>query len=536
MDGEGRERILALGTEPISEASPVGDPVRYDEIFERLQAQMDRIGALTGEEVEWNVVVDLATEILKTKSKDLLVMTYLTLGLFEKDGYAGLAAVFEAYSELLKQFWEGCYPKVKPPHGRYNALQYIVDKIQPLVELRGGEAAKHPREGEKEAVHACAAAVEKLDESVTAAFATQPDTPNLLPLVRAFKALKEKVGPLEAAQPAATESAAAPAAAADGVAPAVQAATAAAPAAVAVPDTFSSATQAVQAVIKVAKYLLTQDNKDARGYRLMRAVHLGGLAAVPKDGIIPGPPAARRQYFENLATSGNWPQLLTEAEGQFATTPLWLDMQRYVALAAKGQGPAFSAVHDGVALETVALQGRLPEIFNLTFKDGTPFADGATKAWLNEIAGQFGGGGGGDGGVGGGDALAEAVDQARKLLAEAKGEEAVKRLSQAMDESAGRRRFRAQLALAGFCLDMNKLALAGSLLEGLEAVIEKYQLDEWEPDLAGRTMADLYSCLCKAKPKPTPDDLKRQADVFARLCRLDPAAALKLESGGAKGK
>lgn len=525
MDSERHEQIVALGKEPISEAAPVGDPVRYEEIFESLQAQMDRIGALTGEEVEWNVVVELATEILKTKSKDLLVMTYLTLGLFENEGYAGLAAAFEAYREFLTTFWEGCFPKVKPPHGRYNALQYIADKILPLVELKAGQAAKHPTDNEKEAVHACADAVAKLDEAVATAFASQPDTPNMLPIVRAFKALKEKVGPLVGAEPAPTEGA--PAAA--------PAAPAAAPVAAAVPDTFSSATQAVQAVVKVAKYLLAQDNKDARGYRLMRAVHFGGLAAPPKDGIIPGPPPARRQFFENLASSGNWPQLLTDAEGQFATTPLWLDMQRYVALAANGQGPAFKAAHDAVALETVALQGRLPEIFNLTFKDGTPFADGATKAWLNEVAGQFGGSGGGGGG-GAGDALAKAIEEARKLLAEAKGEDAVARLSRAMDESAGRRqRFRAQLALAGFCLDMNKLALAGSLLEGLESVIEQYQLEEWEPDLAARALGDLYSCLRKAKPKPTPEDVKRNAEVFARLCRLDPAKALKLEAAGAKG-
>jgi type VI secretion system protein VasJ len=328
----------------------------------------------------------------------------------------------------------------------------------------------------------------------------------------------DTVGPLVAEAPAAAVGA--PAAAA---------------APTAVPETFSSTTQAVQTIVKVAKFLLSQDNKDARGYRLIRAVHFGGLAAAPKGGIIPGPPAPRRQFFENLASSGDWPQLLTEAEGQFATTPLWLDMQRYVALAAKGQGPAFKAAHDAVALETVALRGRLPEVFDLTFKDGTPFADGATKAWLNEVSGEFGGGGGGDGAAQG-DALATAIAEARKLLAEAKKEDAVGRLSQAMESAAGRRqRFRAQLELARFCLDMNKLMLAGSLLEGLEQVIEQYRLDEWEPELAAQAYGSLFMCLRKSKPKPTPDDLKRGAEIFARLCRLDPASALKLEGGAAKG-
>jgi type VI secretion system protein VasJ len=516
MTSERREQIVALGSEPISPASPVGDPVRYDEIFENLQAQMDRIGSLTGEEVEWKVVVELATEILKGKSKDLLVMTYLALGLFESEGYAGLAVAFEAYSGFLKNFWDNCFPKVKPPHGRYNAIQYLAEKIEPLVVLKAGQAAKHPAAGEKEAVHQCVETAAQFDEAVTAAFATQPETPNLLPMLRALKALQAKVGPLGEAAPATAAGAAPAEAAPAGVAAAI-------------PETFSSPTQAVQAVAKVAKYLLTQDNKDARGYRLMRAVHFGGLSMLPKDRVIPAPPQPRRQFFENLAASGNWPQLLTDAEGQFATTPLWLDMQRYVALAANGQGPAFKAVHDAVAQEAVALSGRLPELFDLSFKDGTPFADGGTKAWLNEVAGQFGGGGGGGGLAG--DSLAEAIDEARKLLAKAKGADAVARLTRAMETSASRReRFRAQLALAGFCLDMKKLPLAESLLGGLEGVIDQYQLDEWEPGLAARALGDLYACLLKSRPKPTPDDAQHRAAVFARLCRLDPTAALKLES------
>ena len=78
-----QDEIVALGREPISAERPVGEPCRYDEDFEELQGQLDRLGSLTGEEVQWPRVVELATELLKNKSKDLLVMTYLVLGLFD---------------------------------------------------------------------------------------------------------------------------------------------------------------------------------------------------------------------------------------------------------------------------------------------------------------------------------------------------------------------------------------------------------------------------------------------------------------------
>jgi type VI secretion system protein VasJ len=519
MTPERREQIVALGKDPISPSSPCGDPVRYDEIFERLQAQMDRIGSLSGEVIDWREVVSLSTEILKSKSKDLLVMTYAALGLFETEGYAGLAAAFEAYRQFLTSFWENCYPKIKPPHGRVNAVQYLVDKVLASVELKGGQAKRHPKEDEKKYVHECADAVAQLDSAVTTAFASQPETPNMLQLVRAFKALKEKVGPLVTAAPAAApQPAAAPA---EGTAPGP-----AAP----ISDTFASPAAALQAVIRIAKYLLAQDNKDARGYRLMRSAYFGGWSEPPKDRIVPGPTKPQRESFEKLAADGNWTELLTRAEGQFAVTPLWLDMQRYVAVALNGLGPMYKAAADAVALETLALQSRLPTIFDLCFKDGTPFADAATKAWLNEVGGRLGGGGGG-GAAADGDPLGGAIAEARKLLSEAKGVEAVERLTQEVDGSGSRRhQFRAQLALAGFCMDMNRLALASSILEGLERRVDEYHLEDWEPDLAAKALARLYECLMKSKPRPTPEEAQRVAGVFSRVCRLDPAAALKLEA------
>lgn len=530
MNAERQAQIIALGSEPVRPDSPVGDPVRYDEAFERLQAQMDRINSLTGEAVDWKQVVQLSTDILKSKSKDLLVMTYLVLGLFETEGYAGLTAGLKAYAALLNAHWEGCYPKVKPPHGRYNALQYLVERVLPQVESKDGVIKRAPTASEKEAVHQCADAMAELDPIVTRCFSSQPETPNLLPLVRALKTLREKVGPLVAAAPAAAEQ---PAGAA---AQPAQTGASAAPAAgggAGIPENFASVAQAAAAITRIAKYLLSQDDKDPRGYRLMRAALFGGLSEPPKDKLLPGPPPHRRQYFENLASSGNWQQLLTEAEGQFATTPMWLDMQRFVALALSNLGPGHRPAADAVILETVALVRRLPAMLTLSFKDNTAFADGATKAWIDQQQGALGGGAGGGGGSNG-DAIGAAVSEARKLMSESKTAEAVQRLSAEADTAAGlRNRFRAQLALAEMAADMNKLPLAASILEGLERVVDEYHLEMWEPELAADVMERLFTCLTKARPRPTPDDLARMNAVYGRLCRLRPGVAFKIEPPGA---
>jgi type VI secretion system protein VasJ len=513
---EGFEHIVALGRDPISPTAPAGEPIRYHESFEKLQAQMDRVGSLSGEPVDWPKVVDLSSEILKSRCKDLLVMTYLALGCLETQGYAGLNAAMLAYRELLTNFWDGCFPKPKPPQGRYNAVQYLADKLLALVTLQGGQARKNPAADEKQAVHDCTASLELLDNAVTTAFTGQGETPNLLLLIRAFRALRDKVGPL--GEPAAPTGAEAAGAAAGG--------------GPVIPGSFTSPESALDAVVEIGKFLQRQDNKDPRGYRLLRAAYFGGWTEPPKTKFVPGPPEARRQFFATTAAAGDWPALLDEAEGQFAATPLWLDMQRYVSLALNGLGPAYRPVADAVALEAIALHQRLPAVFDVQFKDGTPFADGATRTWIADLAGSMGGERGGAAAMNG-DVLADAIGEARKLLSEAKGPEAIERLTARMDALASRReRFRAQLALAGFCMDMNKLALAASLLEGLERQIDQYNLEDWEPELAVRATERLFECLVRTHPKAEDDDARRQAQVFARLCRLNPAAALRLEPKG----
>jgi type VI secretion system protein VasJ len=142
--------------------------------------------------------------------------------------------------------------------------------------------------------------------------------------------------------------------------------------------------------VRIAKYLFAQDSRTA-SYQINRAAHFAAARGAA-GWILPPIPPQRRQALDGLAQAGNWQELLNEAEGQFAVTPLWLDLQRYVAVALKGLGPAWGAAHDAVVTAALALHARLPALFDLTFKDRTPLADGVTKAWIGELAVQGGGG------------------------------------------------------------------------------------------------------------------------------------------------
>ena len=76
-----------LGTTPIAGENPAGEDIRYDQLFEKLQAEVDvKPSAGTGG-TNWNRVEELASTILATRSKDVLVASYLAVGLLHTKGY-----------------------------------------------------------------------------------------------------------------------------------------------------------------------------------------------------------------------------------------------------------------------------------------------------------------------------------------------------------------------------------------------------------------------------------------------------------------
>ena len=118
--------ILELGRKPINESNPVGDDVRYEPEFEQLQQEIDKlsIASASGEGIDWNYVVKLASLILSEKSKNLQAATYLAAALVETEGVSGLLQGVTVLSDLVSTYWDTFYPPKKRMRGRINALKW----------------------------------------------------------------------------------------------------------------------------------------------------------------------------------------------------------------------------------------------------------------------------------------------------------------------------------------------------------------------------------------------------------------------------
>jgi type VI secretion system protein ImpA len=110
------EALLA----PIAGETPAGKDVRYDGTHDAIkQARRADDVLAQGEWVreiktaDWAAVMEIATETLATKSKDLQVASWLTEALVKRYGFPGLRDGFHLIRELQERFWDALYPEIE---------------------------------------------------------------------------------------------------------------------------------------------------------------------------------------------------------------------------------------------------------------------------------------------------------------------------------------------------------------------------------------------------------------------------------------
>jgi type VI secretion system protein VasJ len=236
-----------------------------------------------------------------------------------------------------------------------------------------------------------------------------------------------------------------------------------------------------------------------------------------------------------VTAGGNPVVIIGAVEQAVASRPFWLDLQRFGAQAAAQAGHE-NIVH-AIRSSTADLVGRVPGLPALAFSDGTPFADDATRAWLQALAGA---------GMGettpmiGEDPLAETLDGALELAGKGDLDGAVRVLHDAPAGNAGgRARLRRGLHVVRLCLNGGRPRVAAALVAGLTEEADRRALEEWEPTLALELWRAAHAAWTAASGVASgdarDDALRRAGSAFDRVCRLDPAAALRMAGADKKG-
>lgn len=511
--------LTTLGKDPIHPDRPTGEDVRYHPLFDQLQAEVDRssLPSLAGA-VDWEKVVSISSEILSTKSKDLLVAGYLAVGLMHTRKTAGLATGLKICRDMVEQHGPNLFPQRQ--RGRLLSMEWLKEKSAAAVVLLEGSAiAPDDLKGMQEDL---AQLHHALGEML-------PEAPPLQGLKEFLSASAATVN----------------AGASDVIAPAPisdpepeqrpEAPPPAAPQAATQPVNLHEALDGiVHGMRQTAAFLRELDQKNPVAYRLTRqAAWLQILELPPPHSgrtLLPSPADATRKRLSLLQEVGDSTTLLKEVEGLLHDFLFWLDLNRYAAsaLTEMGGGSAAAAVRQ----ETSFLLQRAPGIDELCFADGTPFADAETKKWLRKNRGE---------------ALkvspdpsrteaaakpaedetvAKELEAAATFLREGNIEAAVTRLQEGLRKSVSEReRLQRRLALSRVLVETENSSLALPHLEQVVTDLDRFSLDSYDPELALEGLKLAWHAYDSQQ-----DSLSKQKakETLHRIGRIDLAEMIRL--------
>ncbi len=301
---------------------------------------------------------------------------------------------------------------------------------------------------------------------------------------------------------------------------------------------------AIARIQACARFFQTDSPASPVAYLLQTSLRLGEMreqGSYPSYDFLSPPATETRQNLKRLAAESNWGELLNVAVAA-AGEPCgrsWLDVHRYIWRASYESG--FSGVAATVITTLQSLIKDLPEIPTWTLSDDTPTANPETQRWLEEMVipkppepvivevpvpaqpeaePAYASAAAADDG----DAAAEpdVLDMAREMMSRGQLPQAIQLLMRdAAQQASGRGRFQRRLQMAQLCVNAGQGKVAYPVLEELVKEIDQRQLEEWEgTDMIAPPFALLLRCLGKN------GDESLRENVFSRLCRIDPIAAM----------
>ncbi len=505
----------AAWLEPVPGPSPGGAPLRYDPSYELVRAEIGKLESASGAPVDWKALSVTAGDLLRTKSKDVLLAAVLGHALHATDGPAGLATGAALLAEMLDRYWDTMHPEPKRLPARTSAVLWYLEKTCAAIEASS-------RTWSIEEVESVEVATRKLEEVVRARLGDR--APAFGPLRELLERARKTAAP-----PGETPSTQPPTTPPEPVTPPEPA-----PRTSAVPAALGSADEATDflrrvgdVLIEAASTLRQASSADPVAYRVLRTglwLHLPGPPPAPGGRTaIQAPPEALRAKLAALAQHQRWPVLIEEVESALPRNRFALDLQRSAWQALDALG-GHEPARDAVALEVRALLARMPPLMALEFADGTPLAAAPTRAWIDEVVARRGPGVSPPQEAGAAD-HASRIAEVRKTLANGNASEALARVQAAiMGAASGRERFLLRIELACACAGAGLNAVAKGVFEELVREVSAHGLDIWEPRLAAEALKGLITS-SRALANDPRAAVPELADHYRRLCGIDPAAA-----------
>ncbi|WP_447748219.1 type VI secretion system protein TssA [Pseudomonas nicosulfuronedens] len=492
---------------PIDGAAPVGEDPGYDDDFQHMREEVNK---LSGAEVER--VAQLAERLLKQRCKDLRVATYYLWARTQGEGEAGFADGLELLAAMLDRFGSQVLPE--RPNSRRMALEWlssakVLDSLRLFPEVVKAETQR------------TVAALAWLEQI----FAGWPheERPGLGSLYAALTSRLAQSGGVNALVPQNSAAHGEPTL----------------PSTVPTPTKIQSGRDLLDSGKVLAGYLRDQPQGWLAAHRLLTSLRWDTVHQLPPQDAsgntrLAPPRTEYRALLKRLYLQQGWTELLDQAERMFAegVNHFWLDLQWHLCQALTRLGTPYDGWAELLKSDLRMLLERLPGLEQLRWSDGTLFADETTRNWIAQQvcvgqAAQWM-----SASAGTGSASDDVLTLESEALAQADSDgvdAALAWLASRPDLRSGRQRWLLRLLMARVAEQHGKGELAAHLLGELDT--QAQVLTDWEPELCFEVKARLLKLLRQKAQRSDADKpalARRMEGLLAALVAIDPVRAAVL--------
>jgi type VI secretion system protein VasJ len=467
-----------LGGFVLSTVSQAGSDLRDGGAFSVAQSEMEKLNSIHSQSgVNWEKVAGSCVKILREEGKDLTVAVWLLCAWVSLCGVSGLVSGVRMLRGLLEQHWFVFTPSLARLRARRNQVEWMLD----WLDVKLGEEFEPVMAGQ------LARLLEDWDGIDVCWREQDAEGPCFLRLRRRLANLQVEtvvaphaaaalieVAPVAAAIPATAQ--ATPVVALSALNPVLPLGSLDDDETVekAVNDRLAAFAPLIECCLQGSVMLpvLFRINRQVAWLTLEQApMSQGNLTRLPP------PPQVQMEVFARIQACGEPLDIVRFCEERLTAYPYWLDLNRvsHAALSRLGEEGATGAA--SLALETRHLLARLPTLSELTYADGQPFADGATRGWLESLMPAVRN-------AGEGDAIQMLIEVGRCDAAEGRLSAALLCLQEHLElVDSGRDRFRLRRAQ---CELLHRFDPGASLRVALDVLLQEAQaqgLNRWEPEL-----------------------------------------------------
>ncbi len=347
---------------PVSEASLTGEDPGYDDDFQRIREEVNKLSG-----VDTGLICTLAENLLTTTAKDIRIATYYCWARLHQNGETGFAEGLELLAGLLQRYGMQLHPQ--RDRSRKAALEWLGGtRVLDSLSL-------YPEVVREDAQRTAGALLLIADSLETESEASRAE---LNVLYSALESRLMKGGGVDALVPQYTSNQTRtqqPSHTTEQGAPVL--------------SRITSGQDLLAQARTLTGYLREQPDGWLAAHRLMKSLRHDTLHSIPApDGQgktrIEPPRADQRAMLKRLYLQQSWLEILEQADSTFSrgANHLWLDLQWYIhqALVKSGQ----DVLADIITADLKGLLRRLTGLETLAFNDGTPFADEVTLNWISQ--------------------------------------------------------------------------------------------------------------------------------------------------------